>query len=562
MQKYIRLTIVVILSAFGANLSSAQTNILDQSLLTAGSFSLFTNFNVSGSPSWYQHPVYGAVCSGYAAGQNIENEDWLVSPAMNLSQTDNVKLTFNHTRGNAAVMNVGVAEGWYTVFATANFTGDPVTTQWIELTGLNQTLPAAWQFIPSGELIIPEFAKSENSRIAFRYRSSATQSATWEIRNVKVTGEPQATNPNAGNFKITNWNIEWLGCNLYGPSNETLQVNNVVAAMLAMNSDIYCIQEITNSASNPSIETLVTLLGSEQWAGAIVPSITGDCDQRQGIIYKKSKVQFDNSAQLSFGNSAQGNTYYYNWSSGRFPALYKVDLVLGNTLVPLLLVNIHAKAEDGNAMSYTRRLGASQALKTILDGATYNAQNLIVIGDFNDYLTGTTSNSCGCTDSPYKNFMDDAGNYTGITNNIIDANTSWGIHPIIEHAILSNELTGNYILNSTTQELGIAQNINSYSFTTSNHLPVSSTFQFAVLGTQEYSSTSPSQLMIFPNPVKAELNFDSKGLETAVATEIYDLTGRQIRGEKMDANTIDVSAFPSGIYLLKVGSRFGRFVKE
>ncbi|HMI07600.1 MAG TPA: T9SS type A sorting domain-containing protein [Flavobacterium sp.] len=561
MQKYIRLILLVILSGFGANGSSAQTTILDQTLLTEGSFNAFTAFSVSGSQSWTLNSTYGAVASGYAAGQNFENEDWLVSPIMNLTQTDNVKLSFKHTRGSAAVMNVGVAQGWYTVFATSSFTGDPATTQWIELEGLNQSIPVAWQYISSGELVIPEAAKSENSRIAFRYISSATQSASWEIKNVKVTGEPQPTNPNAGVFKITNWNTEWLGCTQFGPADESLQINNVAAAMLSMNSDIYCIQEVSNSVAYPSIATLVSLLGSDQWEGKMVPSNTGDCDQRQGIIYKKSKVQFVSSAQLSSGSAAQGNSYYYNCASGRYPALYNVNLVSGNTLVPLSLVNIHAKAEDGDAMSYTRRLGASQALKTILDGAGYNTKNLILIGDFNDYLIGTSSSACACTVSPYENFMDDESNYNGVTKNITDAH-SWETRPIIENMVISNELSGNYILNSAAQEVAVSQDIGNYFNTTSDHLPVSATFQFSVLGNQEYAYTRGSSWSIYPNPVKAELKFDTAGLENDATTAIYDLTGRQMGCEKMNANTISVTTLPAGIYILKAGNRCGKFVKE
>ncbi|MGK4568355.1 hypothetical protein [Flavobacterium sp. 3HN19-14] len=127
-------------------------------MLTADSFNAFTNVNVTGTQTWHSNSTYGAICSGYQGGQNFDNEDWLISPAMNLIQTDNVKLTFSHTRGSANVMNVGVTEGWYKVYATTNYSGDPATTAWIELNGLDQNVPAAWQFIPSGDLIIPDGA--------------------------------------------------------------------------------------------------------------------------------------------------------------------------------------------------------------------------------------------------------------------------------------------------------------------------------------------------------------------------------------------------------------------
>lgn len=562
MQDYIKSILLVVLCGFGINLLSAQTTILEQSMLTQASFDTFTTVSVTGDQSWYGSTLYGAVCSGYANTQNFDNEDWLISPAMNLYQTDNVKLTFKHTRGNASVMNNGVAEGYFKVFATANYTGNIATTQWVELEGLNQTIPAAWQFVSSGELMIPEAAKSENSRIAFRYISSATGSATWEIKSVKVTGEPQVTNPNASVLKVTNWNTEWLGCTQFGPTDETLQINNVAAAMLSMNSDVYCIQEVSNSVGNPSIATLVSLLGSDEWEGSMAPSSTGDCEQRQGIIYKKSKVQLVSAAQLSSGNAAQGNSYYYNWASGRYPALYNINFVVGNTAVPVTLVNIHAKAEDDVAMSYTRRLGGAEALKTILDGVNYNSKNLIFIGDFNDYLIGTTSTACQCIDSPYKNFTDDEINYSCITKDITNARITWTNRPIIEHIIISNELTPYYIANSAAQEVTVSQNIPDFFYNTSDHLPVSASFQFALLANPDFAYTQSNSWAIYPNPVKDALQFDVTGLTSDMDATIFDVTGRQIRVEKRNANTISVANLPNGMYILRMGNRVGRFVKE
>lgn len=558
MQNFIRPLLFVVLSFFGFNQLQAQTTLLDQTLLTPSSFNSFTPISVTGNQSWNFSSTYGAVCNGYAAGQSFENEDWFVSPELNLAQTNNVKLTFSHTRGNASVLTVGVAEGWYKVFATANFTGNPTTTQWTELTGLNQNVLVAWQFISSGEMLIPESAKSATTRIAFRYISSASQSATWELKNVKVTAETQAI-PNTSTFKITNWNTEWLGCSTFGPTDETLQINNVAAAMLAMNSDVYCIQEVTNSATNPSITTLVNLLGNADWGGNIVPSTTNDCDQRQAIIYKKPRVQFINATQLNSGTAAQGNSYYYNWSSGRYPAVYNLNLISGSNSVPVSIVNIHSKAEDGDAMSYTRRLGASEALKTILDGASYSTKNLVVIGDFNDYLVGTTSSACSCTESPYKNFMDDTAKYTGVTQNINDAR--WN-RPVIENIILSNELSANYVLNSAAQEVATAQSINNYYNTTSDHFPLTAQLQFSTLSNPEHSFTSGKMLTIYPNPAKDKLHFDISDLEQDARIVIYDLMGRQVECEKINAETVNVNHLHSGVYVLKIGNRFGRFVKE
>lgn len=478
---------------------------------------------------------------------------------MDLSEAENVNLIFDHTRGSSSVLNVGVAQGWYKVFATAGYTGNPGTTNWVELPGFNQNVENAWQYISSGNLLIPEAVKSAQTRFAFRYISSNNQSATWEIKNVKVTGVVEPAGSNNGIVKITNWNTEWLGCSLNGPWNETLQMNNVVSAMQSMNSDIYCLQELSNNEANPTVQTIVNQLGSTEWAGAIVPGETEDCDQRQAIIYRKSKVQLVSSFNLSNGNASQGNTYYYNWSAGRFPTVYNVNLVSGNASVPMVIVNIHAKAEDGDPMSYTRRLGASEALKTILDGPNYNTKNVVLIGDFNDYLIGTNSATCNCSASPYDNFVSDV-NYNGITENIIDVNTNWGVRPLIENIVISNELFGNFVANSAVQETALAQGIGNFYNTTSNHLPVSARFEFSVLANADFSSDNTS-LSIYPNPAKNQLKFNASGIAADASADVFDLTGRRMPC-KQNGAMIDVSALPSGMYLLKVGNRTAKFIKQ
>lgn len=546
--------LIVVLSVMYAGLAGvyAQTTILDHSLLTQESFGAFIKESVAGTQNWYFNQQYGAMVSGYSNGQSFANEDWLISPVMNLENADDVKLSFDHTRGSAAVMNVGVNEGWYKVYATANYTNNPATTTWVELTGVNQNVTTAWQYISSGELTIPEAAKSQSSRVAFRYISSATASATWEVKNVKVTGDVQGTNPGSGGtFKITNWNTEWLGCTEFGPDDEAGQLNKVVTALQSMNSDIYCLQEVTNTTATRTVEDIVSALGSTEWGGAIV-ELTEDCTQRQVLIYKKARVQFVSSFALGSGASYQGNSYYYNWSSGRFPAVYNVNFISGTNVVPVTLVNIHAKAEDGNASSYTRRLGGSIGLKGILDGLSYNAKNLVIIGDYNDYLEGTTSDACACTDSPYKNFVDDAANYTALTANFAS--------PIIENIIVSNELADNYVAGSVSRQTNMTQLIPGFYNNTSNHLPVSASFQFATMSTPAFAVNNLWTL--YPNPVKDVLNVKADDTLQDTDMYIYDVAGRQVLAGKLSAAGINVTALPAGIYFLKMDGKTGKFIKE
>jgi endonuclease/exonuclease/phosphatase family metal-dependent hydrolase len=283
-------------------------------------------------------------------------------------------------------------------------------------------------------------------------------------------------------FKITTLNTEWLSCSTYSPTDDELQINNIVKLIKTLNSDLIALQEVGTSSTYATIDTIVRRLGSD-WGGNIVPYYNSNCGQNQGIIYKKSKVQLISSSLISTGGSS------YDWSSGRYPVLYNVNLVVGSNLVPVSFINIHSKAMS-DAESYTRRKNASLGLKALLDGSTYNTKKIVLMGDFNDYLIGTQCSSCSPIESPYKNFMDDTDNYKCLTSGLYD--TSYG-SPVIDNIIISNELVDNYKQNSIIREVTATQSIPNYISTTTDHTPVSASFSITVGAAPECQNLSYSE---------------------------------------------------------------------
>lgn len=289
-------------------------------------------------------------------------------------------------------------------------------------------------------------------------------------------------------LKITTLNTEWLSCSTNGPDDDELQINNIAEVIRSIQSDIIALQEVGTSSAYATLDTIVKKLGDE-WGASILPAWNDNCGQNPGIIYKKTKIQLVNSVLLNSGISSQGNSYYYNWSSGRYPVLYNLNIVDGSTLIPLSFINIHAKAMSDEA-SYIRRKGASEGLKAVLDGSDFNAKNIILIGDFNDYMEGSQCSSCG--DSPYKNFIDDTVNYLGLTSGL---NNPYYNNPVIDHIIISNELFGNYVQNSSVLEIGATNAVVNYRTTTSDHTPISAvlSFQGDDSGTGDCEDTAYSQ---------------------------------------------------------------------
>ncbi|MDR0619075.1 MAG: DUF6359 domain-containing protein [Bacteroidales bacterium] len=177
-------------SAFESNSEPcpAAAGLLSETLLTQASFDKFTAVSTSGAQVWTFSSSYGAVMSGYADNTSYANEDWFISPVVDLSSVANATLSFEHARGPAGSINVGVSENWYQVFVTGNYTGDVATTTWTELTGITHGT-TAWAYVNSGSLTIPAAAKTATTRFAFKYRSADGSSATWEVKNVVLAGE-------------------------------------------------------------------------------------------------------------------------------------------------------------------------------------------------------------------------------------------------------------------------------------------------------------------------------------------------------------------------------------
>ncbi|MDR0763842.1 MAG: Ig-like domain-containing protein [Bacteroidales bacterium] len=161
--------------------------LFSETMLTQESFNKFSVVSVEGDLEWVFDASYGAKMSGYDT-ESHKNEDWLISPVVDLSSVSNATLSFMHARGPAGSIEIGVSEGWYKVYVTSNYTEDIKTTSWTELTNVTHGT-TAWQYVSSGDLVIPAEARTTTMRFAFKYLSEDGSSATWEIKDISVKGE-------------------------------------------------------------------------------------------------------------------------------------------------------------------------------------------------------------------------------------------------------------------------------------------------------------------------------------------------------------------------------------
>ncbi|MBK6344582.1 MAG: choice-of-anchor J domain-containing protein [Bacteroidales bacterium] len=144
----------------------------------------FTGTSVTGDQVWEWASFDGgcAKMSGYANTVNNVNEDWLISSQISLTGLTGVKISFKEA------INYITTIDDCKVLVSSNYDGtsNPNTATWTELTGFARAPGNNWTFVESGEVSLSAF-EGQNIRIAFKYVSSATAGATWEVGRVVLT---------------------------------------------------------------------------------------------------------------------------------------------------------------------------------------------------------------------------------------------------------------------------------------------------------------------------------------------------------------------------------------
>ena len=140
--------------------------------------------NIIGEENWeiatFGNPAPSIKISGYFNGAQ-ENENWLLSKAIDVSEVTGAILTFETVKrfsGNDLE-----------VYYSTNYNGENPNAEeniWIPLSPILDTNTNSWSsWTSSGNLDISQ-GTGDNLYIAFKYTSTNSQAATFEIDNVKV----------------------------------------------------------------------------------------------------------------------------------------------------------------------------------------------------------------------------------------------------------------------------------------------------------------------------------------------------------------------------------------
>lgn len=195
----------------------------------------WTEYSVTGEQVWewasFGNPPGSAKMSGYAGGA-VENQDWLISPVMNMTNYSNISFTFEQAR------NYATNDGLY-VKISSNYDGesDPNDAEWTDLTSSFIFPEGGWDFISAGNVDITSYA-GEATYVAFVYNSGSDEAATWEIDNVEVLG---IIGTGIENTKATELSV----------------YPNPATSMIAVNSDDNAVLSVFSLTGKKVIETSV-----------------------------------------------------------------------------------------------------------------------------------------------------------------------------------------------------------------------------------------------------------------------------------------------------------------
>lgn len=150
----------------------------------------FSQVSITGEQEWkkatYNNNSY-AYMNGYASG-NKENEDWLITPALNLDTATNVKVSFKTAKNyTGPAIKVMISSNFNGTFTAAGITG----ATWTDITSSFEFSSGSYNWKASGEYALSAY--SGKVYIAFVYTSTTEGAAGWEVDDFLVTGYVKST---------------------------------------------------------------------------------------------------------------------------------------------------------------------------------------------------------------------------------------------------------------------------------------------------------------------------------------------------------------------------------
>ena len=151
----------------------------------ASSMGRFTIKNTTGSNKW-GIKNQAALMNGYNSGQN---EDWLISPDLDLTQKTEATIVFGHS------VDYGLIENWgdhLKLLISADYDNDPAAATWTELPIV---FPGKKKYWTTVSVSLPQEFIGKQINVAFQYTTTSNKNdiPAWSVKNFKFTAIGQVS---------------------------------------------------------------------------------------------------------------------------------------------------------------------------------------------------------------------------------------------------------------------------------------------------------------------------------------------------------------------------------
>lgn len=213
------------------------------------SFGTFTLKNIKGTP-WVIDSYGHAKATGYENTSKVTtpSESYLVSKAIDLSSSKGAALKFSYIL-RYATYNGEPTEGVKNqVLITENYTGDPATTKWTNITG-TLTEGTDWKTWSTYTYDLTPYKGKKNIVIALHYACEA-KSGTWQIKELTVKEGTPTVEPGTPDTPSTTEGISVNGLtvtltNSGATAGESLKVEDLSTLKLDANPTEFTLSDGT-----------------------------------------------------------------------------------------------------------------------------------------------------------------------------------------------------------------------------------------------------------------------------------------------------------------------------
>ncbi|MBO4603496.1 MAG: choice-of-anchor J domain-containing protein [Salinivirgaceae bacterium] len=144
------------------------------------SFGNFTTYNVSGEQVWAIN-YSTATMTGYANSTNYENEDWLISPEIDLSKDTAATFSMNYIARYFSDINNDITLQVSTNYTPGNI---PSNATWTTISA-SWTEGSDWNTFTTTNVDISSYA-GKKITVAIKYKSTSNKAGTIEIKSINI----------------------------------------------------------------------------------------------------------------------------------------------------------------------------------------------------------------------------------------------------------------------------------------------------------------------------------------------------------------------------------------